>query len=40
MSSWTLAVVVVTAFVLFFAVVFSLVAYLGWRGLSTRDDEE
>ena len=40
MSNWTLAVVVVTAFVLFFAVVLSLVAYLGWRGLSPRDDEE
>jgi hypothetical protein len=39
-SNWTIAVVVVTAFVLFVAVVFSLVAYLGWRELSLRDDEE
>ena len=40
MSNWTAAVLIVTAFVLFFAVVFSLVAYLGWRGLSPRDDED
>jgi hypothetical protein len=30
----------VTAFVLFMAVVFSLVSYLGWRELSARDDDE
>jgi hypothetical protein len=39
-SNWTIVVVVVTAFILFAAVVFSLVAYLGWRGLSERDDED
>ncbi len=40
MSSWELAVVVVTAFVIFVAVVFSLVAYLGWRGLSAGEDDD
>ena len=40
LSSWTLAIIAVTAFVLFMAVVFSLVSYLGWRELSARDDDE
>jgi hypothetical protein len=40
MSSWELAVVAVTGFVIFIAVVFSLVAYLGWRGLSAPEDDE
>jgi hypothetical protein len=39
-SNWTIAIVAVTAFVLFFAVVFSLVAYLGWRGLTPRDEDD
>jgi hypothetical protein len=30
----------VTAFVLFMAVVFSLVSFLGWRELSARDDDD
>jgi hypothetical protein len=30
----------VTAFVLFMAVVFSLISYLGWRELSRDDDDE
>jgi hypothetical protein len=29
----------VTAFVVFFAIVLSLVSYLGWRELSADDDE-
>ena len=40
MSNWTIAIVVVTAFVLFMAVVFSLVAYLGWRGLTPSEDDD
>ena len=40
LSSWTLAIIAVTAFVLFMAVVFSLVSYLGWRELSRDDDED
>jgi hypothetical protein len=39
-SNWTAAIVAVTAFVLFVAVVFSLVAFLGWRGLNRDDDDE
>jgi len=39
-SSWTIAIVAVTAFVLFMAVVFSLVAYLGWRGLTPTDEDD
>jgi hypothetical protein len=30
----------VTAFVVFFAVVFSLVAYLGWKGLSRQEEDD
>jgi hypothetical protein len=33
------ALIVVTAFVLFFAIVFGLVAFLGWKGLSGGDRE-
>ena len=40
LSNWTIAIIVVTAFVLFMAVVFSLVSFLGWRELSARDDDE
>ena len=40
MSNWTIAIFAVTAFVLFMAVVFSLVAYLGWRGLTPSDDDD
>ena len=40
LSNWTIAIIVVTAFVLFMAVVFSLVSFLGWRELSARDDVE
>ena len=40
LSSWTLAIIAVTAFVLFMAVVYSLVSYLGWRELSRDDDED
>jgi hypothetical protein len=40
LSNWTLAIIAVTAFVLFMAVVFSLVSYLGWRELSRDDDED
>jgi len=40
LSNWTIAIIVVTAFVLFMAVVFSLISFLGWRELSARDDEE
>jgi hypothetical protein len=39
-SDWTVAIVAVTAFVLFFAVVFSLVAFLGWRGLNRDDNDD
>ena len=40
LSNWTIAIIVVTAFVLFMAVVFSLVSFLGWRELSAQDDDE
>ena len=40
LSHWTIAIIVVTAFVLFMAVVFSLISYLGWRELSRDDDDE
>ena len=40
MSDWELAVFAVTGFVVFFAVVLSLVSYLGWRELSADDDED
>jgi hypothetical protein len=40
LSNWTIAIIVVTAFVLFMAVVFSLVSFLGWRELSASDDDE
>ena len=40
LSNWTIAIIVVTAFVLFMAVVFSLVSFLGWRELSARDEDE
>ena len=40
LSNWTIAIIVVTAFVLFMAVVFSLVSFLGWRELSAPDDDE
>ena len=39
-GNWTTVIVAVTAFVLFFVVVLSLVAYLGWRGLSDRDEDD
>ena len=40
LSKWTIAIIVVTAFVLFMAVVFSLVSFLGWREFSAQDDNE
>ena len=40
LSNWTIAIIAVTAFVLFMAVVFSLVSFLGWRELSAQDDDE
>ena len=40
MSNWDVAIIAVTALVLFFALVFSLVAWLGWRGLTWRDDDD
>ena len=40
LSNWTIAIIAVTAFVLFMAVVFSLISYLGWRELSRDDDDE
>ena len=40
LSNWTIAIIVVTAFVLFMAVVFSLVSFLGWREFSAQDDNE
>jgi len=39
-SNWDVAIIAVTALVLFFALVFSLVSWLGWRGLTWRDDDD